>query len=261
MEVYGCRFPSDNNVEILLPRHTHTIHYANRAFHEVGFREIHSYLINQRVIDPSKNFIDLGAWIGDNTIPWAKNITGLIYAIDPSPDNCQFIHMLQHVNSVSNVKIIQAAISETQKIVSTNDELFHCSFVYGNTAENGKHKVQSYSLDFLLEQKVIENIGYIHLDVEGMELNIVQGAEKLIASSRPIISFEQHLETDNVTGICDLIKQKMYTIYLINEVLPGCKPDCRNFLAFPNETNLNFITRDSETYPVLKLLQMFFKTC
>ena len=259
MEVYGCRFPSDNNVEILLPRHTHTIHYANRAFHEVGFREIHSYLINQRVIDPSKNFIDLGAWIGDNTIPWAKNITGTVYAIDPSPDNCQFIHMLQHVNSVSNVKIIQAAISETQKIVSTNDELFHCSFIYGNTAENGKHKVQSYSLDFLLEHKVIENVGYIHLDVEGMELNIVQGASKLIDSSRPIISFEQHLETDDVAGICELIKQKMYTIYLINEILPGCKADCRNFLAFPNETNLDFIARDAEAHSALRLLDMFFK--
>jgi len=259
MEVYGCRFPSDNNVEILLPKHTNTIHYAMRAYHEVGFRQIHSYLINERIIDPSKNFIDLGAWIGDNTIPWAKNITGTVYAIDPSPDNCQFIYMLQQVNSVSNVKIIQAAISETQKIVSTNDELFHCSFVYGNTEENGKHKVQSYSLDFLIEHKVIENVGYIHLDVEGMELNIVQGASKLIDSCRPIISFEQHLETDDVAGICDLIKQKMYNIYLIDEVLPGCKADCRNFLAFPNETNLDFIARDAEAHSALKLLDMFFK--
>jgi len=259
MEVYGCRFPSDNNVEILLPKHTNTIHYAMRAYHEVGFRQIHSYLINERIIDPSKNFIDLGAWIGDNTIPWAKNITGTVYAIDPSPDNCQFIYMLQQVNSVSNVKIIQAAISETQKIVSTNDELFHCSFVYGNTEENGKHKVQSYSLDFLLEHKVIENVGYIHLDVEGMELNIVQGASKLIDSCRPIISFEQHLETDDVAGICDLIKQKMYNIYLIDEILPGCKADCRNFLAFPNETNLDFIARDAEAHSALKLLDMFFK--
>jgi FkbM family methyltransferase len=254
MEVYFTRFPNDNNVEVLIPKHPYLQLYASRAFHETGFRQLHSYLINNKIIDPTRNFIDLGAWIGDNSIPWAKNITGTVFAIDPSPENCQFIHLMKQVNSVSNLTIIQAAISETQKIISTNDELFHCSFL--NTAENGKHKVQSYSLDFLLEQNVIKNVGYIHLDVEGMELNIVQGAEKLIHSSRPIISFEQHLETDPVDTICTFISQKMYTIYLINEVLPGCRPDCRNFLAFPNEVPMDFITRDSETHPALKLLKM-----
>ena len=46
--------------------------------------------------------------------------------------------------------------------------------------------------------KTIENIGYIHLDVEGMEYKILQGSNKLLDECRPIISFEQHLELNKL---------------------------------------------------------------
>ena len=26
---------------------------------------------------------------------------------------------------------------------------------------------------------------------------------------------------------------------MIDETLPGCRPDCRNFIAFPNEMNID----------------------
>ena len=48
---------------------------------------------NNNVIDKNKNIIDLGAWIGDNSIPWAKNIDGIVYAIDPSKENCKYIYV------------------------------------------------------------------------------------------------------------------------------------------------------------------------
>ena len=105
-------------------------------------------------------------------------------------------------------------------------------------------------------QGILKNIGYIHLDVEGYEYNVIKGAKQLIDLYRPIITFEQHLETDDIAGICQLVKEKMYTIYLINEILPGCRPDCRNYLAFPSEMNLDFIQRDLDAYPSLKLLEI-----
>jgi hypothetical protein len=53
--------------------------FKKRDNHEVMFRRINTYLIKNKII--KNNIIDLGAWIGDNSIPWAKNIDGTVYAI------------------------------------------------------------------------------------------------------------------------------------------------------------------------------------
>lgn len=228
-----CTFKNDNNVSIELTTHKNSTTFMNRDNHEVQFRRINTYLIKNNII--KNNIIDLGAWIGDNTIPWAKNINGTVYAIDPSFENCEFIIDLCKLNNINNVKVIQSAISDKNEILTTTEDINHCSFVYKYN-EDITHKVSAVSLDYLHQIKVLENIGYIHLDVEGMEKHIIRGSQDIINKYRPIISFEQHLELDNYNEISDSLKSKDYKVFLIDEILPGCRLDCRNSFAFPNET-------------------------
>jgi FkbM family methyltransferase len=200
----------------------------------------------------------LGAWIGDNALPWAKSLlmaqnaascgidtksllmadtknldqTPLVYAIDPSPDNCQFIQDLASLNNIQNIRIIQKAISDKREVLSTNDHLTHCTFVSDD--DSGRNRVKAWPLDDLYNAGEIANVAFIHLDVEGMENRVIAGATTLIAECKPIIAFEQHLEQDPFIELSEYIASKGYTVYLINEVLPGCRTDCRNFIAFPN---------------------------
>ena len=226
-------FTNDDSINISLLNHPFSDYLKVRDKHEVLFRRINTFLIKNKII--KNNIIDLGAWIGDNSIPWAKNIDGFVYAIDPSHDNCKFINETCDLNNISNVKTIQYAISNVNELLTTNDNINHCSFVYGNPGLNGNVKTNAVSLDYLYETKAIENIGYIHLDVEGMEYKILQGSSTLIDNCRPIISFEQHLEIDDYGIILSYLKNKNYTIFLIDEILPVCRHDCRNSFAFPNE--------------------------
>jgi FkbM family methyltransferase len=224
-------FPNDN-ISVYVPEHELQNLYQGRAHHEVIFRRIHTYMIENNIL--KDNFIDLGAWIGDNTIPWAKKISGTIYAIDPSPYNCAWIDLISHSNGLENVKIIITAISEAVQELRTNENemLFHCSFVY-DTNSQGSTRVLSVSLDHLHDIGLITNIGYIHLDVEGMEYQVLRGGGTLIDKYRPIITFEQHLELDDVPKTVQFLQDRGYNVYMIDEVLPGCRLDCRNFLAFP----------------------------
>jgi FkbM family methyltransferase len=228
-----CTFTNDDGVTISLTDHKLSYIFKNRDNHEVIFRKINTYLIKNKII--KNNIIDLGSWIGDNSIPWAKNIDGIVYAIDPSPENCDFINKTCELNQIKNVKTIQYAISDVNEILTTNEDLYHCSFVYGNPLSSGINKVDAVSLDYLYETNHIDNIGYIHLDVEGMEYRVIKGSSNLIDSCRPIISFEQHLEIDDYDIISSHLKSKDYRIFLIDEILPGCRHDCRNSFAFPNE--------------------------
>ena len=120
--------------------------------------------------------------------------------------------------------------------------------MYGNPGLNGNVKTNAVSLDYLYETKAIENIGYIHLDVEGMEYKILQGSSTLIDNCRPIISFEQHLEIDDYGIILSYLKNKNYTIFLIDEILPGCRHDCRNSFAFPNEIYSETLIKNIHNY-------------
>ena len=233
-----CNFINDNNVKIsLLENHKFTEIFIPRSESEVIFRRLHTYLINKGII--SKNIIDLGAWIGDNSIPWSLRLKeSIIYAIDPSQSNILFINQMCKVNNIKNIKTIQEAISDKTEELTTSQCIDHCSFIY-NDAKNGKTKVNAVSLDSLYKSKIIKDIGYIHLDVEGMELRVIKGSKLLIDKFKPIITFEQHLELDNYNYLTNYLSKKGYMVYLINEILKGCATHARNFIAFPSELKIN----------------------
>lgn len=67
-----------------------------------------------------------------------------------------------------------------------------------------------------------------------MEMQVIEGAGNLISKFKPIIAYEQHLELDDISKPKAFLSSKFgYNVYIINEILPGCRLDCRNFLAFP----------------------------
>jgi FkbM family methyltransferase len=248
-EYRQCVFTNDNGVTVKLPDHKYSDVFKTRDNHEVLFRKIATSLILNGYV--KNNIIDLGAWIGDNAVPWSKNIEGTVYAIDPSPGNSDFIRELIKINDIENIKLIQSAISDQNKVISTKmvfgENLYHCTFKDG---DDGEFKMNSYSLDHLHEIGEIDKIDFIHLDVEGMEQNVVLGAEKIIQKFSPIITFEQHLTTDDYLSLSAHLMDRGYSVYLINEVLPGCNPDCRNFLSIKEELSEEIVEKLNSTLGV-----------
>jgi FkbM family methyltransferase len=245
-----CIFTNDDNVKINLPDHQFSSKFSTRDNHESIFRRINTILIKNKII--TGNIIDLGCWIGDNALPWSKNIDGLVFAIDPGIENCDFVRELIEINDVKNIKVLQEVISDRKEIVSTNEDLSHASF---QSNDIGRIKLETKTLDDLYENTQIHGIGYIHLDVEGMEFKVIKGSEKIINYFQPIITFEQHLEIDNYIELSNYLKERRYSVFLINESLPGCRPDCRNFIAFPDRIGLNTIK--TSLIDVLNIPQIF----
>jgi FkbM family methyltransferase len=245
-----CIFSNDNHVKIYLPEHEFSEKFSIRDNHEVIFRKINNLLIKNKLING--NIIDLGCWVGDNSLPWSKNINGFIFAIDPSPENCDYVRELVRINDANNVVIIQEVISDEVKVVSTNDNLSHATF---NSNDSGSIKLTSTTLDRLFEQNKIFGIDYIHLDVEGMEFQVIKGAEKIINYFQPIITFEQHINHDDYISLSSYLKKRGYLVFLINETLPGCNLDCRNFIAFPNRISFSSINKNLIEY--LNITEIF----
>ena len=205
----------DNNKEIYK-------NFYKRANCEPMLRKLMSYLW-QFFID--KNIIDLGSWIGDNTIPWALKSKGIIYAIDPSVENLNNINKLVEINNLKNVVTMNYTISDRfGQVYSNEHDLTHISC----NESKGVHKLDTVTLDYLN----LENIGLIHLDVEGFEQKVLNGSKQMIQKYKPIIIWENHINTDDYNYTINYLNDYGYETYMINELLPGCFTDCRNFISF-----------------------------
>lgn len=237
-KVESVVFTNDGDVEILydlsaVPGHVHTDVFPYRNNFEVSFRRMCTFLIDNGLVRGA--IVDSGAWIGDNAVPWGARLKQKgrdykVYAIDPSPDNCTWMKRLVELNNLPNVKILQVALSDKEEELATDGDLRHCSFVNGD----GATRVRAITLDRLMHMGALERVSFMHLDVEGMEARVLAGASALIDAWSPMIAFEQHLHTDQVSALAKWLQTKGYTVFIMNEPLIGCQPDCRNFFAVPS---------------------------
>jgi FkbM family methyltransferase len=145
-----------------------------------------------------QTIVDVGAHTGRHTLPLARlaGVAGVVYAFEPIPQIR--LNLSENIisNELNNVVIFPFALSNKRGV---------SDFIYvPNLPEesglkerkiyNGKPtgvrvlKVSIIKLDDLITSK--NKIGFIKIDVEGGELDVIQGAKSTLIKSRPIVTFE-----------------------------------------------------------------------
>lgn len=225
---------------------------------EVLHRALIVALIEKGIIDSSRNIIDAGSQNGDCSLVWAKMIEGVVYAVDPSPINLSFIKKTAYLNNIPNIILLNYALGNSDGYLYPLHDLSHTNFSKTPTTKySDKNKVVATTLDKLLARDEINSIGFIHLDVEGMELEVLQGAQKLLESAAPVVTFEAHISIDPLEKIFSLLKALGYRVFMINESTPGGRPDCINFLALPKSDKID---EDARYLNSIKPVQPFYKS-
>jgi FkbM family methyltransferase len=206
---------------------------------EVLLRAIITHALRNGIIDNTKNIIDVGCFIGDNALPWAKMITGTLYAVDPAQKNIDFVYQTANNNEIKNIKTFTYAVGDVEGFIYPAFDIDHTPFTEIPLNKKAKNRaVKVITFDGLFKNNIVQNIGLLHLDVEGMELKTLKGSIELISNERPVVLFEAHITIDDINAIFEFLKRLNYSIFMINESTIGGRPDCINFLAFPNESNV-----------------------
>lgn len=234
-------FPEEGNRTLRLPDQGDFDRSVNLFDQrEVLHRSLIAHAIKHQIIDPTRNIIDAGAANGDCALVWAQLIDGTVYAIDPSVNNLRYIQKTADLNGLGNLKTINRGLGESAGWLYPLYNVDHTPFSDTPlTAFSEKNKVSGNSLDGLMANGTISSIGFIHLDVEGMELSVIRGARQLLREERPVLTFEAHISIDPVEEIFEILRELDYRICMINEVTPGGRPDCVNFLALPHGAALD----------------------
>ena len=246
---HEAQFPAELDHPIKVPFHIELLgwdHFSffTRSKNEPLMREVSATLVKKCNQKENRLIIDIGAWIGDNSLVWAElsrqNNTHVI-AIDPSRKNISFIERVQKLNNIQNLQAINALCSSKESEYSiASGDVNHGSFSPEDPTSSHQ-KIRSTTIDALVRRNAPGmKLFLLHVDVEGMEADVLRGAEESISTHKPYIIFENHLNSEKKAfgEISMFLNDKGYQdIYMINEILPECRPDCRNFIAIHSSMN------------------------
>lgn len=138
----------------------------------------------------NKDIIDAGAYTGDTSLPLAKITSKNVYAFEPFEKSFELLKKNISDNEINNIVPVNKSLG--------NFEGERTLYLAGNNAQgitsdpNARNydreiKIQETTIDKFVKENDL-NVGFITIDVEGAELDLLNGAIETIKSQKPILS-------------------------------------------------------------------------
>ncbi|MDP2005235.1 MAG: FkbM family methyltransferase [Rubrivivax sp.] len=141
-------------------------------------------------------FYDVGANIGFLTLIGARLVgpAGRVLAFEPVPRNAAAIRRNAALNGFATIQVIEKALTRRSGI----GELALAAYAGGAVLAEvdtppdsaGTLSVELASIDDLVELSGYPAPGFVKIDVEGAELDVLEGMERTAARCRPVILCE-----------------------------------------------------------------------
>jgi len=157
------------------------------------------------VLRPGRTVIDIGANIGDLTIPLAGIVgeSGRVYAIESNPFVFNALCANLALNGIVNTKPVNAS-------VATSADVDTGSTVWGPTAYVGS----TWAPHFLaIDALDVAACDLIKVDVDGKELDVLTSAEMTIKRFGPILYFENDVREASAALLEFAMKTLRYRLY------------------------------------------------
>jgi FkbM family methyltransferase len=147
-----------------------------------------------RLLRTGATYVDVGAHVGYHTLV-ARHLVGeggRLIAIDPQPYNCDRLLTNAELNSFHNITVMAAAVGRTDGFVSLKNQSRNDRArltLAGSGVNDGplSFVVPTISLLSLFKMHELECVDLLKIDVEGLELDVLQGAGDALASVRNIV--------------------------------------------------------------------------
>lgn len=170
-------------------------HRQNALINYIDIKEKNQYF-DEKIMIPEERevFVDGGAFNGDTIdrfIRWVKHGNYTIYAIEPDKDNyLQLVHSYLGDERVCPLNI--GLWSKREKLKFTGKQGTDNAI-----SETGKFLISCDAIDNVVKEKVT----FIKMDIEGSELEALDGARKTIINDRPKLAICIYHKRDDLWRI------------------------------------------------------------
>ena len=214
-----------------------------------GNYEINETNLVKELIKPDWTVIDIGANFGWYSIHFSRLVgpRGKVFSFEPIPESYEELNSNMKLNSCQNMKIFNTALGNREDIVS-----FGVPEIDGGLAAssqflkcNKQIQVSMRRLDDIVEEQNITNVDFIKVDIEGGELDMLHGAEKLLEQFKPnimieIVDVHCHRFGYSPNDVYQFLLSKGYSGLFIGNQFTKEKTNVEiNELIKPNENNLS----------------------
>lgn len=151
----------------------------------------------------NKDIIDAGAFTGDTSIPLSKVTSKNIYAFEPFKESFDLLKKNIEDNNIKNIIPVNKSLGningERTLYLSGNN-------VQGITSDsnirtyNEELKVEEVTVDEFVKENNLD-VGYITVDVEGAEMDLLNGAINTIKTQKPILFISIYHKVSDYYGI------------------------------------------------------------
>jgi len=186
----------------------------------------------RRVVKPGGCVIDIGANVGQMTLEAAHLVgpTGRVVAVEPAPGNVKVLRTHVIGNGFEDrVTIIEAACGSRDNQEIVLHILGDAVDSIGSGHSERKQLHEGPSVEFKVPVITLDRIAVDHpptvvkIDVEGAELNVLEGAAKALSTYRPVVQIGFHpFAFDDAIGASRQLLDRMESFgYSTSHIGPG----------------------------------------
>jgi len=167
-----------------------------------GRREEDHKLIMEYTMKPGMTVLDIGANIGYYAMMERGLVgpDGRIIAVEPSPQNVELLRRNIELNGAENISVFECAVSDASSkrtfflSEKSNLNTFHPGTATGTMTGMTPIEVETLSVEDLLSRAGVDKVDYVRMDVEGHEVEVINGLLGSIEAGRqsPLIILETH---------------------------------------------------------------------
>jgi FkbM family methyltransferase len=158
-------------------------------------------------LPPAGVLVDVGAMLGVVSLPVSRSQGGnvKVIAFEPARRSVSGLRRAITVNNITNIELVEAAVGKESGQVTFAEAPFDetgqipwlaqtSSMIHGNVDPKAKtYRVECKTLDnFFRRRSDRSDVSVIKIDVEGFEIDVLDGAVELIEQIRPSISIDIH---------------------------------------------------------------------
>jgi FkbM family methyltransferase len=184
-------------------------------------------LVLHTILEKNMTFFDVGANNGYFTIYAAKRLPqGKVISFEPVSPVFQNLLFNIKLNNFTNITAYNLGLSDGEKdrleIFTSDNDLYDALSTFYPTGERTKKlgEIKLSALDTIAEELSLNSIDVIKIDVEGAELEVLKGSQRVLSKFKPKILIEINEETYQAAGytvkdLTDFLEAFGYSFKLI----------------------------------------------
>ena len=220
---------------------------------------------------------DIGSCDGLDSIKYARMFpSATVYSFEPLSKNVELIHSNLDTYGVSSIRVVPLALSDKKGqekfyVSSGNpEELKSSDWDYGNKSSSllqpdkstevldwlkfdQVETVDTNTLHAFCKENQIQIIDYIHIDVQGAELMVLDGASEYISRIKMI-----WMEVENIPLYKDQPLKTEVELYMLRNGFTKIKDTVNHISGDQLWVNLNYFPKKKLTNKIWKIYSKLF---